>query len=207
MKEVAVYRIRTDAVRRADCSALAERMPSRMEKAMRFCFERDRLLCLGAGLLMIQALGIRNESELRYGEYGKPYASGYPSFNISHSGEWCVLACGETDNIGVDIEEMNEKHLDVAPVVYTEAERDWMKTDPVQRFFRLWTWKESVMKATGMGMNLDPGSFEVLPFGEGKPVRIRNRNWYARDERLEGCRVSVCADEPIEQLRWTEIGE
>ena len=201
MKEALIYTIRTEAVRKADCSLLAERMPKRVEKAMRYRFERDRLLCLGAGLLMTEALGIRDERELRYGAYGKPYAPGYPAFSISHSGTCCILACGEAPDIGADIEEICEAHAGVAPAVYTEAEQAWMKEDPVIRFFRLWTWKESVMKAAGLGMSLAPRSFEALPFAEGKPVRVLGRSWYARETELDNCRISVCADEPIGGLR------
>ncbi|MBR4577352.1 MAG: hypothetical protein IKO25_09120, partial [Clostridia bacterium] len=90
MKDMTVWAIRTENVRRLDISGLEALMPQRMEKAKRFRFEKDRLLCIGAGYLMIQALGIRNESVLRYGANGKPFAPGYSAFSLSHSGQWCV---------------------------------------------------------------------------------------------------------------------
>lgn len=205
MEDMTVWAIRTENVRRLDLSGLEALMPQRMEKAKRFRFEKDRLLCIGAGYLMIQALGIRNESVLRYGANGKPFAPGYSAFSLSHSGQWCVLACGPQKNIGVDIEQMQENCMDVAPAVYTQRELAWMAADPVNRFFRLWTWKESVMKATGMGMSLAPQTFEVLPFSKGHPVFLQDRAWYARGGDLDGYSYSVCSDEPIGQLRWTEI--
>lgn len=42
-------------------------MPERAEKAGRFRLEGDRLLCLGAGYLMMHAMEIRSESEIRLG--------------------------------------------------------------------------------------------------------------------------------------------
>ena len=202
MTEISIYAIRTDTVRQLDPAALEKAMPERAARARRYRFEKDRLLCLGAGFLLLEGLGIRNEAELRYGENGKPYAPGYPVFNLSHSGAWCVLAKGAGNgSIGVDIEEINEKHIDVAPEVYTPAELAWMEADPVNRFFRLWTWKESVMKATGLGMSLEPRSFEVLPFTEGKEIRILDRQWYAQGGEWEGCMFSVCSDSPIGQVR------
>ena len=82
----ALHAIRTDAVRRLDWTPLYDCLPERMEKAGRFRFERDRLLCVGAGFLLLEALGLRDESALRYGENGKPYLPGGPAFNLSHSG-------------------------------------------------------------------------------------------------------------------------
>jgi len=205
MKETAIYLIRTDTVRNTDCTLLADRMPVRMEKAMRFRFERDRLLCLGAGLLMMEAMGIQNEQEILYGAYGKPYVPGLRAFNISHSGSCCILACGDVQNIGVDIEVIKEKHIDLAPKVFTGEEVTWMNEDPINRFFHLWTWKESVMKAAGMGLRLAPRSFEVLPFTEGKPARILDQNWYAQKEKTDNSCISICADEPIGQPRLIEL--
>ena len=205
MTETAIYTIRTEDVRRLDPGRLEAAMPERAAKAGRFRFEKDRLLCLGAGFLMMEALGIRNEAEIQYGEYGKPFAPGYPAFSLSHSGERCILATGTMGTVGVDLEEINEKHIDIAPEVYTEVELAWMAEDPLRRFFRLWTWKESVMKATGQGMQLEPRSFEVLPFAEGNPVRLRGREWYACGGEFERYSFSVCADEPISRIRWTEI--
>jgi len=198
MKEATVYAIRTDTVRELDLDALETVMPERMAKARRFYFERDRLLCLGAGFLMMEALGIRDEKEIRYGENGKPYAPGFPPFSISHSGQWCILAIGSGDaEIGADLEEIDERHTDIAAKVCTPGELAWMREDPLERFFQLWTWKESVMKATGRGIALEPGSFEVLPFTKAQAVRIEGRDWYASGGRWDNCRFSVCADEPI----------
>jgi len=81
-----------------------------------------------------------------------------------------------------------------------------MAADPTDRFFRLWTWKESLMKAAGLGMSLEPRSFEVLPFAEGKPVLLRGSAWHAAGGSLEGYRYSVCSDVPIGRVLWTEMG-
>lgn len=205
MNEAVIYMIRTETVRKADRTRLAERMPPRVQKSERFRFERDRLLCLGAGLLLLEVMKISNERDILYTQYEKPYIPDGPAFSISHSGSCCILACGEAQNIGADIEEIDETKIDVAPAVYTDAELAWMKKDPVERFFRLWTWKESVMKATGLGMNLAPQSFEVLPFLEGEPVRLFGKSWYALSENTNGSCITVCADEPIGRLRRTEL--
>ncbi len=201
----ALHAIRADAVRRLDWTPLYDCLPERMKKAGRFRFERDRLLCVGAGFLLLEALGLRDESALRYGENGKPYLPGGPAFNLSHSGRWCVLAVGEGD-IGADIERLDERHSEIAPEVFTPAELAWMRQAPLERFFRLWTWKESVMKATGLGMALEPRRFEVLPFTRGEPVLLDDMPWYACAGAREDYCYSVCASRPIERVRWIEHG-
>ena len=204
MREITVYALRADRVREMDPSALERAMPERMKRARRFRLERDRLLCAGAGFLLTGALGIRNEDEIRCGGNGKPFAPGYPAFSLSHSGAWCVLAVCADGEIGADIEEIDGRSPEIAPEVCTAAELDWMRADPVERFFRLWTWKESVMKATGLGLALPPASFEVLPFAEGRPLRLLSRDWHARGGRWDDCAYSVCADGPIGAVRWVE---
>ena len=204
--KVKVYAIRTDTVRKWDLSRLEQRMPERMRKANRFRFEKDRLLCLGAGILLHEALGISDEALIRYRKNGKPFAPGYPAFNLSHSGQWCLLAAGgNCRQIGVDVEEISERNIDIAPTVYTESELIWMKSDPVNRFYRLWTWKESLMKASGLGLQLEPRSFEVLPFAEGRSVYAAGQAWYAWAGDMEGYTYSICADQPVHSAIWKEI--
>ncbi len=208
MNDIVIHTVRTDTVAEKDLARLAERMPLRAQRAARFRRPADRLLCLGAGLLLLDGLKIADEQMIRCGPYGKPSVPGCPPFSISHSGARCILAClarGEAKDIGADIEETDVRHLDAAPAVFTEAELNWMRDDPVSRFFRLWTWKESVMKATGLGMNLDPRGFEVLPFAEGGPVRVLGRTWYAAGDKLDGNWFSVCADAPIGKLSLAEM--
>lgn len=135
---------------------------------------------------------------------GKPYVPGHPPFSIAHSGLWCILASRTKRAIGADIESLDSRQLDVAPAVYTPAELAWMAEDPLTRFFRLWTWKESVMKATGLGMALEPGSFEALPFAFNRPIRLLGKEWYANTGALDGYIFSVCADEPVGPLHWVE---
>ena len=192
---VPVYALHADTVRRANLADMKRLMPERMKKAGRYRFERDRLLCIGAGLLMLRVLGIPGESVLKYGAYGKPSAQGYPPFSLSHSGDWCLLAAGP-DAVGVDLEKPVPSALNTAPKVFTPAERAWMDEAPRERFFRLWTWKESVMKATGLGMSLAPESFEVLPFTWNEPLILDGSRWYAVSFDLDGYACSVCTSVP-----------
>lgn len=199
---ITIHALRAESVRRADLAPLFERFPERMARSERFRRENDRLLCVGAGILLREALGLRDESELRCGEDGKPFAPGYPAFSLSHGGDWCVLAIGEGE-LGVDIERIDEKHLAIAPEACTREELAWLRGDAA-RFCTLWTLKESMMKATGLGMKLEPRRIDVLPFTEGKPVSLQGTLWHAWSGGPEGHRCAVCASRPITAVRWAE---
>ena len=60
------------------------------------------------------------------------------------------------------------------------------------------------MKAAGLGMNLVPRTFEVLPFVRGQSVQAAGGTWYAFGGTWDNCRFSVCADEPVGRVVWAE---
>ncbi|MBR1443357.1 MAG: 4'-phosphopantetheinyl transferase superfamily protein [Firmicutes bacterium] len=191
--------ISTDTVRCLDLNPLWSVMPERKKKYEHLKMEGDRLLCAGGGILMTNAVGIESEKDLIFSDKGKPILKGGPAFNLSHSGKQCVLAIGES-NVGVDIEVLDISNLDIASAVYTNSEQEWMAEDNLDRFHKLWTWKESVMKATGLGMSLHPKSFEVLPFYEDKGIYVENTWWYAFSGKLKDSCFSVCSNIPIKNL-------
>ena len=68
----------------------------RREKVSRFLFEKDRRLCLGAGMLLAHALREAGAADLRLSTMpeGKPVLADRPDihFNLSHSGTLAVCA-------------------------------------------------------------------------------------------------------------------
>lgn len=91
------------------------------------------------------------------GEFGKPYFSENEDFkfNISHSGEWAVIAVSDCE-IGIDIEKIAKLRTGVAKRVLSEQEKQqFFKLDiktQQQRFYDYWVLKESIVKTTGRGM-------------------------------------------------------
>jgi len=148
--------------------------PQERARAERFRLADDRRRhILGRGLLrtmLARRLGRAPES-LIFGAnpHGKPTLAdaGGIAFNVSHSGDYVLVAVGQAAAIGVDVEQWRPR-LDVAGVgrqVFTPAELALIADAPdVQqrfRFFRQWTFKEAVAKATGLGLSLDLKRFEV----------------------------------------------
>lgn len=100
--------------------------------------------------------------------YGKPYVKGITGlhFNISHSGNWVVCAVGSAP-VGVDIERIADSDLSIAKRFFTKREYKWLyeKNDQErkQSFYKLWTMKESYIKAVGKGLSIPLESFEIIP--------------------------------------------
>ena len=68
-------------------------------------------------------------------------------------------------------------------------------TNPHNEFFRIWTLKESYLKAEGTGFSISPASFAVLPDGEHTAHLLRgNRSIASRGSTpFPGYCLSVCS--------------
>ena len=199
-----VYAINTGDVKKMDMDQLTRLMPRRMEKAARYRFENDRLLGIGAGYLLMTHLGIKDETLIKENEYGKPYADGYPDFSLSHSGDIAVFSMSdEADGsiVGVDIEIIKDFDMRVSKKVYTPREINWMNINPKKRFFELWTKKESVMKALGMGFHLPASSFEVITQDDAQSITVEGRRLYLRTKEYDGYYISICSSKKMEEIQ------
>ena len=106
MDEVKIFILHTSAIKSDYAYAFSFLEKNRQEKAEKYINEKDRLLSLGAGYLLKKYLP---DGEIKYTSSGKPYLENGPRFNISHSGEFAVLAIHHTREVGVDIERIDEK--------------------------------------------------------------------------------------------------
>ncbi len=63
-------------------------------------------------------------ANIAYTTYGKSYLYGEKElfFNISHSGNWVIMAIGLTE-VGVDIEKIDEKNTSYLMDVFTKDEK------------------------------------------------------------------------------------
>lgn len=154
----------------------------RKEKAEKYVNEKDRLLSYGAGLLIKKYLP---SGEIKETKNKKPYLENGPYFNISHSGEFAVLAICESCDIGVDIEQVNEKKIDAIKFTLNEDEK---KTNNVNDLFRMWSNKESLIKCMSSNLN-DIRKLNGLPL-EGYRS-INGEDYYTRSMIYEGYSLSV----------------
>jgi len=150
---------------------------SRKESIRAYVRDADKARCLVSGLLLREICGIMDDSQLVYGENGKPYLKNSRMyFNISHSDDYVVLAISNRE-IGVDIEKITPFDERVAFRCFTQQELEMVHEGGNEAFFRLWTAKESVMKASGLGFSLPPETFSVLPMDESAH-HIAGKTWF-----------------------------
>lgn len=146
--------------------------PERQARAERYRRREDRLRCVAGEVLLRYVLKkTRNLTEMTVecNEFGKPGIKGMGDFyyNLSHSGEWVVIAYGDSE-VGIDIEQicMNAGKEKIARQYFTEHECDYIfeagEERAVERFFEIWTAKESYVKYLGTGLRMPLNSFDVL---------------------------------------------
>ena len=195
LKETGLYNSAFDAV-----------SPERREKVLRYRFLKDRVLSLGAEVLLRKALtdcGIEiPEIHCGYKTDGKPFLKGVEGFdfNISHSEDFVMVALSGNET-GCDIEKITEIDLEIAKKFFFREEYENIAALPASEkrnglFFRYWTLKESFMKATGLGMRLPLDSFQILISNDGKTgvrqnVDARNYN-FTETDAVPGYKCAVC---------------
>jgi 4'-phosphopantetheinyl transferase len=136
--------------------------PEEQLGANKFIHESDRRrFVLGRGgvkqLLSLYSNIVLSDIMFKIGPHGKPFvqAPDQIHFNISHSGNWVLIAIGNKE-VGVDLEKMTGDFITDA--LLTECfHRHELKLireskDSVVEFFKFWTRKEAFLKATGNGI-------------------------------------------------------
>lgn len=143
---------------------------STQEGILRFVHMKDRKRRL-LGRFLLQAMLNDTQtgslSDVQTDRLGKLYLEDGPAFNISHSGDFVVLAFSleKEVKIGVDVELIRELELNaVAKTVYDTEELEYLaqSTDREHTFFELWARKESILKACGSGFSIGARTVNCL---------------------------------------------
>ncbi len=128
-----------------------------------------------------------------FNAYGKPYFANAEDlhFSISHSGEYAMVVLSDKE-IGCDIQQIKNINLSIADRFFTAEEKKYVKC--TEDFFRIWTLKESFIKAIGKGLALPLNSFSIKGLDLDKPYCEYNRELYEFKEfdKMTGYCIAVC---------------
>lgn len=176
LREGIVYvwegRLDVDATVAAAARALLS--PSEQARADRFVYDRHRRRYTVAQAHLRRILGELHGTHparirFRYGEHGKPFLTGGPVFNQSHSSERVMIGVAADGRLGIDIEKIRTVRLmaEIARKNLAPDESALFRRTPdrdrQRMFFRIWTCKEAFLKALGVGLTEPLRSFSVDP--------------------------------------------
>ena len=180
----------------------------RKRKIDRLKMLEDKRLSLLSGLLLEYALNDvgENSKEVFEDESGKPYLKdGAAHFNISHSGSvaTCVVSRYQ---VGCDVEKVREIDLKIAKRYFCKEEADELfslkkESDRIDAFFRLWTLKESYVKAVGKGLAIPLNSFSISLGNPPKIAGEKEEFFFSEITCFDGYKCAVCAshNEKVQQ--------
>ncbi|MDA3903619.1 MAG: 4'-phosphopantetheinyl transferase superfamily protein [Desulfuromusa sp.] len=148
--EILLKLLTPDEIRRAD--RLLD-----LQKKKQFIVARARLRQILGHYQKIDP----DQIKFQYNQHGKPTLAeshhSLLSFNLSHSGDWGVLAIVNKATVGIDIEKIEPgiNFFQLADRYFAENEKLHLEAYPAKRqrrgFYRLWTQKEAILKADGAG--------------------------------------------------------
>lgn len=181
---------------------------AQQEKLSRLKNRNSTMRSLCAWLLLSKVLEKRgfNTSEITvsYNEHGKPYFKELPDlhFNLSHSEGFVMCAISDAQ-VGCDIEYVRPIDMRLSSRYFHAEESLFLNsvTDEKEKkdaFFRLWTLKESFIKASGLGFALPLQQFCIeikkdSAILKKTPPSFGQKVFFKEYSCIEGYKCACCA--------------
>lgn len=202
------YHALSDDMLQVSLEHILAQLPDNMrDRAAKYQSKRSALNFLQGRQLLSQGLKHLGEkadlSALGYATNGKPYLDEF-EFNISHSHYIAVCVFSSHGPVGIDIEYPSDLHLPHLKHNFTEAEWDAIQTDMSypDLFYKLWTRKESIIKATGHTLadlhNIHINSFDAT-------IQISNQDWHLQGLSIaDNYFAALCTSCPIDTIEYIQ---
>ena len=132
--------------------------------------------------------------EYSLNESGKPLSTSC-YFNISHSKGYVVFIKDDVP-IGVDIEKIRPVEDDLIDYISSREEKKYITTD--QKFYEIWTNKESLTKCLGTGIKEKIKDIPSIPINDIKTYK--NKTYRSQTVKYKDSVISVTREstEPFE---------
>lgn len=116
---------------------------------------------------------------LKEDRFGKPCLGLDASlaFNLSHAGDIAAVALCRGGEVGIDIEVETAGHIELRGILSAEEKRQLHLLGlPLDRsvLLQIWVWKEAVLKASGLGLSVDPAKVVLTFERQGRRLVARN---------------------------------
>lgn len=177
-------------------------------KIEKFINKKDKIRSLIGEILIRTIIVEKFKIDNKYinfekNQYGKPYLKDHPqfNFNISHSEEYVVCAVNNKP-IGIDVEVIKHiEYKEIAKSFFTKREFDYIVNQDLNlqlnRFYEIWTLKESYIKCCGQGLSIPLKSFSI-EVDQYENIKVASDNEYKEhtfrifDIEL-GYKMAVCS--------------
>jgi 4'-phosphopantetheinyl transferase len=150
---------------------------------------------------------------------GKPFVVGPsgalgPAVSLSHTGAMVAVAMAQAGALGVDIEQHRTRDFTaLAAQAFGPAEQADVAVSGADAFYRIWTSREAIAKATGDGLALAANGHDLVAGGASEPYRRMEHGghvWHLAHVRIEpDCSLAVAhagTPEGTWALRWSDLG-
>lgn len=220
--EVVVHALDVAGIDPGEVAALESLLNAQEQaRAARFAFAEDRHAYVVAHALLRVKLserlgGAPQDWRFAASAHGKPYLLDAPRdlrFSLTHARDMVAVALCEGADIGVDVEPANRRaeSLKLAERFFAPEEATYLRSlegdARREAFFAIWTLKEAVVKATGLGLaggldgftiSLDPLTLTPRDASEASP------KWRLAHWRLGAHHVALAGQAPHWRPRLVE---
>ena len=144
-----------------------------------------------------------NWSDWALTEKKKPYMDGKPNFNISHSREKVLVGFSDQYEIGVDIEYKQAVDVSAFASYFHPEEIDFLESNEhsLEAFYKIWTRKEALLKAIGVGLLSGLNGVNVL-----LDEVNHDGNWQLKEIEVDRYYCAcICAEKKTEDLLVQQI--
>ena len=143
---------------------------------------------------------------IEYNEFGKPYLKNDLNykFNISHSNELIVIGMDFENEIGVDIEFKKNINLESYIKILKNDEIQKLNTreDKLDKFYEIWTIKESFFKEEGKGLSIIDDDYYI----DYDNCNIQYKNKMVSFKKIDYFQYKICiCSKSIDSINIIEI--
>ncbi len=193
------------------------------ERANRFYFDHHQRRFTNAHHLLRLILSNyvntpADQLEFIKNAYGKPSLVNHPhlQFNLSHSGDFALLAVGQTYPLGIDLEHFSARpYQGIGQSLFSKRENELLDQVPTSllplSFFNIWVQKEALIKACGLGLSYPTKQFDVSLLSSNSQIiedTLHQCTWQMLSFMPKvGCCAAICYDMNVNEIRYLSLTE
>ncbi len=195
-----LYLVNINSIKNEDIKELSK---YRIQKSNNFKVEKDRLLSLAAGIALnngLKEFSLKEKDlEIKEDKFGKLFFENRKDikFNLSHSEEIAISVISSKE-VGCDVEKIRKYNEKLASKYFSEEENDFIEKseNKDESFTRIWTLKESFLKAIGVGLISNMNEISIVPNKDKIKIlqNIDKRKWRLEEIHINDYYISICEE-------------